>query len=68
MASVVLSVLAIWVAYDNRTQRNILLGTVCFGLAVFTMHFVATGLTDFTASDNAGGAGPALNNQVLAMG
>ncbi|MBO9448448.1 MHYT domain-containing protein [Ruegeria sp. R14_0] len=68
LASVVLSVLAIWVAYDNRTQRNILLGTVCFGLAVFTMHFVATGLTDFVASDVAGGAGPALNNQVLAMG
>ncbi|WP_120633099.1 MHYT domain-containing protein [Ruegeria sp. EL01] len=68
VASVVLSVLAIWVAYDNRTQRNILLGTVCFGLAVFTMHFVATGLTDFVASENAGGAGPALNNQVLAMG
>jgi len=68
VASVVLSVLAIWVAYDNRTQRNILLGTVCFGLAVFTMHFVAAGLTDFVASDNAGGAGPALNNQVLAMG
>ncbi|MCG7520357.1 MHYT domain-containing protein [Ruegeria sp. Ofav3-42] len=68
LASVVLSVLAIWVAYDNRTQRNILLGTVCFGLAVFTMHFVATGLTDFVASDGPGRAGPALNNQVLAMG
>ncbi len=68
VASVVLSVLAIWVAYDNRTQRNILLGTVCFGLAVFTMHFVAAGLTDFVASENAGGAGPALNNQILAMG
>ena len=68
LASVVLSILAIWAAYDKRTQRNILLGTVCFGLAVFTMHFVATGLTDFIASENAGRAGPALNNQVLAMG
>ncbi|RLK07966.1 MHYT domain-containing protein [Ruegeria conchae] len=68
LASVILSVAAIWVAYGNRTQRNILLGTVCFGLAVFTMHFVATGLTDFVASDSAGGAGPALDNQVLAMG
>lgn len=67
-ASVVLSVLAIWVAYDKRTERNILLGTACFGLAVFTMHFVATGLTEFVASENAGGAGPSLNNQVLAMG
>ncbi|WP_170481154.1 MHYT domain-containing protein [Ruegeria arenilitoris] len=68
VASVVLSVLAIWVAYDNRTQRNILLGTVCFGVAVFTMHFVATGLTDFVVSDDPSGAGPELNNQVLAMG
>ncbi len=68
LASVMLSVAAIWVAYGNRTQRNILLGTVCFGLAVFTMHFVATGLTDFVASDSAGGAGPVLDNQVLAMG
>lgn len=68
LASVILSVSAIWVAYGNRTQRNILLGTVCFGLAVFTMHFVATGLTDFVASDSLGGAGPALDNQILAMG
>ncbi|WP_170325607.1 MHYT domain-containing protein [Ruegeria arenilitoris] len=68
LASVILSVAAIWVAYGNRTQRNILLGTVCFGLAVFTMHFVATGLTNFVATDSAGGAGPALDNQVLAMG
>ena len=33
------SVLAIWVAYDSRTHRNILLGTACFGLAVFTILF-----------------------------
>jgi len=68
LASVVLSVLAIWVAYDSRTHRNILLGTACFGLAVFTMHFVATGLTGFTATDAGNGAGPLLSNQVLAMG
>lgn len=68
LASVVLSVAAIWVAYDARTHRNILLGTVCFGFAVVTMHFVAMGLTDFVASDQTGGAGPALDNQVLAMG
>ncbi|WP_171097298.1 MHYT domain-containing protein [Ruegeria sp. HKCCD7255] len=68
LASVILSVAAIWVAYGNRTQRNILLGTICFGLAVFSMHFVATGLTDFVATGSAGGAGPALDNQILAMG
>ncbi|WP_370254579.1 MHYT domain-containing protein [Nioella sp.] len=68
LASLVLSVLAIWVAYDARTHRNILLGTICFGLAVFSMHFVATLMTDFMASDTGSGAGPFLNNQVLAMG
>ncbi|MBO9478558.1 LytTR family transcriptional regulator DNA-binding domain-containing protein [Shimia sp. R11_0] len=68
LASLLLSVLAIWVAYGARTQRNILLGTVCFGLAVFSMHFVAIALTGFTVSDVANVAGPALDNQVLAMG
>jgi NO-binding membrane sensor protein with MHYT domain len=67
-ASVVLSVLAIWVAYDSRTHRNILLGTACFGIAVFSMQFIATGLTDFVATETAGAAGPALDNQILAMG
>lgn len=67
-ASLVLSTLAIWVAYDARTHRNILLGTVCFGLAVVSMHFVAIGLTEFTTSEATGVAGPALDNQVLAMG
>ncbi|WP_146344937.1 MHYT domain-containing protein [Phaeobacter marinintestinus] len=68
LASVILSVLAIWVAYDERTHRNIILGTLCFGVAVVTMHFVAIGLTAFEASDVAGASGPALGNQTLAMG
>ena len=68
VASVVLSILAIWVAYDARTQRNIVLGTVCFGLAVFSMHFVAILTTGFLPSEAASVAGPALDNQVLAMG
>ncbi len=68
VASIGLSILAIWVAYDARTHRNIVLGTVCFGVAVCTMHFVAIGLTAFEVSDVAAAAGPALDNQVLAMG
>ncbi len=68
VASVALSILAIWVAYDARTQRNIVLGTVCFGIAVFSMHFVAILLTGFEASDVANAAGPVMDNQVLAMG
>ncbi len=68
LASVVLSILAIWVAYDARTHRNIVLGTVCFGFAVFSMHFVAILLTGFLPSETPTVAGPALDNQVLAMG
>jgi NO-binding membrane sensor protein with MHYT domain len=68
LASVILSSLAIWVAYDARTHRNILLGTVCFGCAVFAVHFVAIALTGFVATDQVGGAGPVLDNRILAMG
>ena len=64
VASVALSILAIWVAYDARTQRNIVLGTVCFGIAVFSMHFVAILLTGFEVSDVANAAGHAMANQV----
>ncbi|PSL18473.1 MHYT domain-containing protein [Shimia abyssi] len=63
-----LSVLAIWVAYGARTKGNILLGTVCFGLSVFAVHFVAMSGTSFIALDTTGGGGPALSNEVLAMG
>lgn len=68
LASVALSVLAIWVAYDARTHRNIVLGTICFGFAVFSMHFIAIALTGFVPSGTETGAGPPLNNQVLAIG
>ncbi len=68
LASVLLSVLAIWVAYDERTHRNILLGTVCFGVAVFTMHFIAILLTGFVPDESASVTGPMLSNQTLAMG
>lgn len=67
-ASVALSVLAIWVAYDERTHRNIILGTACFGVAVVTMHFVAISLTGFQESGSSATGGPALGNQALAMG
>lgn len=67
-ASILLSVLAIWVAYDARTHRNILLGTLCFGCAVFAVHFVAMGLTGFEASANGAATGPQLSNQILGMG
>jgi diguanylate cyclase len=69
LAAVALAILAIWVAYDRRTRRNILFGTVCFALAVVTMHFFAILQTGFVlTSPGASGAGPLLGNQALAMG
>ncbi|WP_148922346.1 MHYT domain-containing protein [Oceanicella actignis] len=66
--SVALSAAAIAVAYGARTQRNILLGAVCFAAAVAAMHFAAMSLTDFAATGKAAAAGPALSNEALAMG
>ena len=68
VASLGLSVLAIWVAYGARTHRNILLGTVCFGGAVFAVHFIAMSRTGFLKLDVADAAGPVISNETLAMG
>lgn len=68
VAAIVLSVLAIWVAYDSRTNRNILLGTVCFGAAVVTVHFIAIAQTGFIFTGVLPVSGPVLSNQTLALG
>jgi len=67
-ASLGLSILAIWVAYGVRTHRNILLGTVCFGGAVFAVHFIAMSRTGFLKAGVADAAGPVISNETLAMG
>ncbi|SLN22062.1 CO-responsive transcriptional regulator RcoM [Pseudoruegeria aquimaris] len=68
VAAVALSVMAIWIAYGARTKGHILLGTVCFALSVFAVHFIAMMGTGFVALDTPDAAGPALSNAVLAMG
>jgi len=68
VVSIALSVFAIWVAYDRRTRRNILLGTVCFAMAVVAVHFVAVTGTQFAMSEAADVIGPVLSNQSLAIG
>lgn len=67
VASVVLSVVAMRVAYSERGRRNILLGTAVFGIAVFAVHFLAMGGTDFTLLPDRTTAGPAINNQTLGI-
>ncbi|MEL6207426.1 MAG: MHYT domain-containing protein [Pseudomonadota bacterium] len=68
IAAMALSILAIFVAYGARTRGNILLGTACFGLSVFAVHFIAMWGTGFEPLDTVTSAGPALSNEVLAVG
>lgn len=69
LAAVALSILAIWIAYDRRSNRNILFGTVCFGTAVVAVHYFAMWQTNFVLSaTGTPGAGPVLSNHALAMG
>jgi NO-binding membrane sensor protein with MHYT domain len=67
VASVALSVVAIRVAYGERGRRNILLGTGCFGLAVFIVHFLAMAGTGFEPMGEPGLAGPLIGNEALGM-
>lgn len=67
LASILLSVGAIWIAYGARTYRNIMLGTLTFGVAVFAVHFVAMYGTRFAALPGAQTAGPLISNETLAM-
>lgn len=67
VAALCLSVLAIWVAYGARTKGNILIGTLCFGISVFAVHFIAMAGTGFLEIETANATGPALSNEMLAM-
>ncbi len=68
LGALALSVLAVIIAYGSRTKGNILLGTVVFGLSVVIVHFVAMWGTDFMALSGAQAIGPAISNEVLALG
>ena len=66
-ASILLSTAAVWLAYSERGRRNILLGTVGFGLAVFSVHFLAMAGTSFQPLQGLAAAGPAIGNESLAL-
>lgn len=66
--SVALSVMAFLIAYDKRAPRNILLGTLGFGLAVFATHFTSMAGTGFELQQNSAGTGPLISNSALAFG
>ncbi|MEL7014001.1 MAG: MHYT domain-containing protein [Pseudomonadota bacterium] len=68
LLSIALCIAAFWVAYHERTNRNILLGTVCFGGAVVSVHYAATFQTQFFEVKGFSEFGPAMSNEVLAIG
>ncbi|MEM8591218.1 MAG: MHYT domain-containing protein, partial [Pseudomonadota bacterium] len=68
MLSVLLCILAFGVAYHQRTNRNLLLGTFCFSGAVATVHWVAMAGTEFVEVETFSEFGPVMSNEVLAIG
>lgn len=68
IVAIMCCVLAFWVAYGQRTNRNILLGTVCFGIAVCSVHFLAMAGTEFVAEPKGAELGPSMSNETLALG
>ena len=67
LAAVVLPVLAVRVAYSERGRRNILWGTVGFGVAVVMVHFIAMAGTGFLPEAGAAVVGPVLGNGTLGI-
>lgn len=63
-----LCILAFGTAYGVRSNRNIIIGTLCFGLAVFSVHFLAMATTNFVALPDIREFGPLISNEVMAIG
>ncbi|SPJ30879.1 CO-responsive transcriptional regulator RcoM [Falsiruegeria mediterranea M17] len=63
-----LCILAFGTAYGVRSNRNIIIGTLCFGFAVFSVHFLAMETTNFVALPEIREFGPLISNEVMAIG
>jgi len=66
IASVLLSIAAIWIAYGERSHKNIVFGTFFFGFAVFAVHFVAMASTSFEVIEAVETAESLISNDTLA--
>jgi len=67
ISSCALNTAAFAIAYGQRTQRNIVVGTLFFGFAVFAVHFIAISGADFVAVDDLTEVGPLISNEVMAI-
>ena len=68
LVAIGLCILAFWIAYGRRTKRNIVLGTICFAVAVCSVHFLAMAGTNFVAEPSLAEFGPIMSNETLAIG
>lgn len=66
-AALVLCIASFWISYGDRTGRNILIGTLVFGVAVFAVHYVAMAGTHFMAIADPSHTGVWLSNEALAF-
>ena len=60
-------IVAFWVAYKERNNRNIFFATLCFGIAVVSVHFLAILNTKFVAVSTSSEFGPLISNETLAV-
>ena len=66
-ASIGLGIVSFQVIYGARSRRNVFFGTLCLGLSVFAVHFIAMGGTGFVPDASGSPEGPLLDNATLAM-
>ncbi|ORE88148.1 MHYT domain-containing protein [Aurantimonas sp. 22II-16-19i] len=66
-ASIGLGIVSFHVIYGARSRRNVFFGTLCLGLSVFAVHFIAMGGTGFLPDASGSPEGPLLDNATLAM-
>ena len=60
-------IVAFWVAYKERNNRNIFFATLCFGVAVVSVHFLAILNTRFVEVSAGSEFGPLISNETLAV-
>jgi NO-binding membrane sensor protein with MHYT domain len=69
VAALGLCMAAFGIAYGQRTDRHLLLGTLCFAAAVCSVHFLAMAGTSFVTVVPSGSEfGPLISNEALALG
>ncbi len=67
IASIILGTVSFTIAYGERTRKNILLGTITFGVAVFLVHFLAMAGTNFVQFASVSNITVSIDNGTLAL-